>query len=174
MTSFYNKVTNLSLPEAVGIAIISIPSYIIYKDCVKPTLKNTFSNTLHVPHKTSPIQSEEDILESKIRSENLRPGPAFLDSHAYHSRRVERVKSAYSSIWNLVNQNLDLGNQTFKVALAENDRKVLNVCKRLLIDELLTDGYVATVQIKSLFTDSALATSDTENSGDHYFEVNIE
>ena len=149
--SLYNNVTGITLPEAVGIVMIAIPGYILFKD-----LKN------HRCYQSRRLKireietHEEDIIESKIRSESIRPGPPFVDSHQYHLRRVERVKTAYSTAWNLVNQNLDQGNKSFKIAVVEDDLNLLNVVQRLLIEELSTDGYKAAISIDHVLHQSNL------------------
>ncbi len=176
MNSVYNKVTNLSIPEMVGLVIITIPGYIIYKDCIS----HKINHVLHTRKPDVMETQEEDILEAKIRSENFRPGPAFLNSHTYRTRRVERVKAAYTSIYNLVNQNLDLGNQNFRVALSENDKKILNVCRRLLIEELSQDGYSANITIHEMGSgvkdvlSSASIDSETVIQHDFYFDITID
>lgn len=172
--SIYNKTTGLSIPEVVGLVMIAIPGYILYKDCLKTPLKYK----IHELNKIHPdICQEEEIIEAKIRSESLRPGPPFLDSHQYHTRRMERAKSAYSSAWSLVNQNLDLGNKSFKVAVTENDKNILNVVRKLLIDELDIDGYRAVINTYSMdkWSRSDFPTSETDNESkyDFYFDITV-
>lgn len=192
MTSFYEKVTEnvsdkvpLSIAQIVAIACISIPGFFIVKDCVGPKVVDKYHHLRdHVVNDTfsthAPLH-EEDILEAKVKSENLRPGPAFLNAHIYHDRRIERVKNAYTNIWSLVNQNLDSGNRCFKVAATDDDVKILNVVKRLLIDELDRDGYTATVSIHPMVSTAEKvfnvshqdSDADTSKTSDYYFTVNI-
>ena len=190
MTSFYEKITenvsdkvHLSMAQIVAIACISIPGFFIVKECVGPKVAEKYHHIKeHVVNSptftTSAPLHEEDILEAKVKSENLRPGPAFLNSHIYHNRRTERVKAAYTNVWSLVNQNLDSGNRTFKVATTDDDIKILNVVKRLLIDELDQDGYTATISIHPMLSNADKVTvhqSDEEDvkPSNYYLTITI-
>lgn len=186
MSAMYNKVTGITAAQAVGIAAIAIPGYIIYTECKKgktspykvtrkwsETFTDSFNST------TTPTKkafTEEDILEAKIRSENLRPGPAFLDSHSYHNRRTERVKTAYNACWSLVNQNLESGNRQFKVAITENDIHILNVLQRLLVEELGQDGYTAKVKVNPMkrITETGNAKSAVREVEEDEFYLKVE
>jgi hypothetical protein len=154
----YDKVTGITAVQACCIAAIAIPGYLMYTECKAQKVNSSGSWSTKITDtfkteggkKKSAKGHEEDILEAKIRSENLRPGPAFLDAHLYHNRRTERVKTAYTSSWSLVNQNLESGNRHFRVAISENDLHILNVVVRLLVEELGQDGYTAEVSIHPL------------------------
>jgi len=154
----------VSLPEAVGIAMISVPFYLIYRDFFHDKMKHTYCPQSHRP-------SEEHQLCSRIRSESARPGPAFVSSHVYHSRRTERTKDAYKTAYDLVNQNLQSGNRSFKIALTENDVKILNVVRKLLLEELAADGYDSEIGNPIfLQTDN----EDSENNDQYYLEVTVQ
>ena len=185
MNTFYNKIQNVSLPEILGLAIISIPGYIIYKDLAKPNIKKLYNKNSHkIKRLKSDLKNEihqvideeeENSLETKIRAESLRPGPAFVSSSTYNIRRTERVKSAYATIWNLVNQNLDLGNQSFKVTTTENDKRILNVCKNLLLHELKTDGYESSVALHSIYNEDADDNSEeSQTIKNYYLDISID
>ena len=125
----------------VGILLLSIPGYIVLTDSCH---KKIFSKDVFFAKR-----DEEDFIALKLRSESLRPGPPFVQSIIYHNRRTERAKAAYTSAWNLVNQNLDNGNKLFEFTLdEEDDFNILNVVKVLLEEELEIDGYKAKIQIK--------------------------
>lgn len=143
--SLCNRLKDAPISTVAGILLVSIPGYILCKEYVAPNVQKKYEVMSSSMSTTK--MNEEDILESKVKSENLRSGPAFLSHHAYHGRRTDRVKSAYGSVCNLVNQNLDVGNKIFNVAVGEDDPIILNVTKRLLIDELDKDGYIAQVSI---------------------------
>lgn len=184
MSFIYDNVTDkihLDAWKVLGLTLVSIPSYFIIKDCLVPKASATFHNyadNCNRLRSTRPNQ-EEDVLEAKVKSENLRPGPAFLNSHVHHNRRIGRVKSAYTAVWTLVNQNLDLGNRDFKVALTDNDVKILNVVRRLLIDELEQDGYSATISIhlmnNNAWDDNITSHADTDSikPSEYYFDIAI-
>lgn len=168
MNSFLDKLSSFSLPEAVGIVIISIPGYIFYKEVLEQKISET---TLHNNFENL----EESFLESKIRSESLRPGPEFIGSHIYRTRRAERVKSAYNSVWVDVNHNLDMGNRKFNVQIEESDEKILNVVKNLLVQELFNDGYTSQVQVEKTEKEDKQVTDYMKNSdNDFYFNITVE
>jgi hypothetical protein len=174
MSSLYEKISdrlNLSIYQILALGLVSAPSYFIVKDCIIPKFKEKYNNWTCVSLK------EEDILEAKVKSENLRVGPAFVYSHIYHNHRTERAKSAYTAVWSLVNQNLDLGNRIFKVAVADDDIHILNVVRRLLIDELEQDGYSATVTIHPMKNDISVDCDsklpDDTKLFEYYLEISI-
>ena len=178
MTSFYERITDkVTLPGVIGVALVAIPSYIVFKECVAPKVAVKYHNVVDTYSTVAPTK-EEDILEAKVKSENLRAGPAFIYSHVYHNRRTERVKSAYTSVWSLVNQNLDSGNRVFKVAVTDNDVKILNVVRRLLLDELEQDGYSASVTIHQMDNNTVKiqqvnSEDETAQPAEYYLDVAI-
>lgn len=145
--------------------MVSLPGYILCKELSGPTIYEQFER-FNIRQTKKLHDKEEDILEAKIKSENVRSGPAFLDSHVYRSRRTERVKSIYSSIYNIVNHNLDVGNKHFCVSTSEDDRIILNVVKRLLIDELDKDGYTATISVLPVDKDIKYKDQDQDQEFD--------
>jgi len=145
MQSLCNKIKDVDVPCAVTLLLVSVPSYYVVKNHVVPTIKEKYH---HVYTEPIHINKEEDILEAKVKSENIRSGPVFIDSHAYRGRRTERVKEAFNSVCQQVNKNLDSGNRVFKIPVDDDDRIILNVTRRLLLDELSIDGYNATVLVE--------------------------
>jgi hypothetical protein len=163
----YDRFTSITLPDVIGLTLLAIPSYIIFNECVKPKLGRV-AEKVHNKTTHAVSNEEEDILESKIRSDAVRPGPAFLNSHDYHTRRVERCKAAYNTAWSDVNSNLDVGNRQFVISFTENDENILNVVKRLLKDELSIDGYTASIEINQCSTpfSDIVSTSSSSSSSD--------
>lgn len=147
MESICNKIRDMDLSTVAKVLVISVPGYILGKKYIVPVLSKKYTDMKYDLSGTNCINTEEDILEAKVKSENVRSGPAFINAHAYHGRRMERVKNAYVNVCNLVNQNLDLGNKNFFVSVGEDDPIILKVVRRLLIDELDKDGYTAKVDI---------------------------
>lgn len=168
MESLCNRMKDVHITSLATLLLVSIPGYIVCKDYVAPAVLEKY-NTLNTDF--TAVNQEEDILEAKVKSENIRSGPAFLNSHVYHGRRTERVKSAYSSVCHSVNQNLDLGNKVFKVSINEDDRIILNVVRKLLIDELDKDGYSANVSVHKTESWNKIDTvtkQDSDNENQHY------
>src|SRR6478609_3428701 len=173
-----NRIKDAPVTTVAGILLVSVPGYIICKEYIVPTIKHGGCQGYNVICSGTNVIKEEDVLESKVKSENLRSGPAFLNHHTYHGRRTDRVKSAYNSVCNLVNQNLDSGNKTFNVAVEEDDPIILNVTKRLLIDELDKDGYSAMVSIHELdplddIKVTRQSSDENEDKTTYYFSVTI-
>lgn len=173
MESVYNKVKDVKISTAAIILALSVPGYIICKEYVAPCMASQYHTvrTDLISKASSKLNTEEDILEAKVKSENIRSGPAFLNSHAYHNRRTERVKSVYGGICNSVNQNLDQGNKIFQVSVNEDDMVILNVVRRLLLDELDKDGYTARVSIHRTTAESPETDDDVKPKS--YFGVTI-
>jgi hypothetical protein len=169
---------NVTMMQALGIALISVPGFFIVKDYVAPKVNTKYH---HSALSTWCPSREESLLESKVKSENLRAGPAFVYFQSYHNRRTERVKSAYTAVWSLVNQNLDQGNRVFKVAITDDDISIVNVVRRLLIDELTKDGYNANITIHPMNNhngnrDDKIAMyneGDDHKTSEYYFHIFI-
>ena len=142
--NLYNRVSSVTLPQIAGLTLLAIPSYLIYKEHLEG------KHILSKKSKRSKTQKpeEEVILSEKLKSETVRAGPAFLDSHVYHTRRLDRVKTAYNAVWTAVNEALNSGHQTFTVPLQEDDKRIQNVIKDILVEELGTDGYESSVSIQ--------------------------
>src|SRR5689334_21420741 len=157
MESIYSKMKDIKVSTAVILLALSVPGYILCREYAAPCMASKYHA---VRTSSSKLNSEEDILEAKVKSENIRSGPAFLNSHAYHNRRTERVKSVYGNICNSVNENLDQGNKVFQVSVNEDDTVILSVVRRLLIDELDKDGYTARVSIHRITTFDSSASED--------------
>lgn len=170
---------DMKISTAMILLALSVPGYIVCKEYVAPCMSSQYHavrTDLTSRTSNNTISSEEDILEAKVKSESIRSGPAFLNSHAYHNRRTERVKSVYGSICHSVNQNLDQGNKIFQVCVDEDDAVILNVVRRLLIDELDKDGYTAKVSIHRITTIEKTPSEDTsedEIKQKSYFEITI-
>lgn len=145
----YDKISSITFAEIVGILALTIPTCLIVNKCICPKISK-----LCKKDNIKSEMKEEDIIKTKIRSENLRPGPPFIQSHIYHNRRTERAKSAYTNAWEIINHNLDNGNRQFEFSLEdEDDLHILNVVKKLVIEELQIDGYNVKIYINKTPTE---------------------
>lgn len=140
---------------------IGIPGYILYKNS---NCNDDYCNEKRLIKTKIEKNTKVDILSEKVRLNNLRPGPAFVDSQIFHDKRVQRTKDAYTSIWTLVDDNLNRGNSSFSVAITEDDQTILNVVKKLLLEELATDCYSASVK---------LIPSKASDSRQYFFIITI-
>jgi len=167
MESICNKIKDVNVPTVAALLAISVPGYFVCKNYVLPKLERCEALNMHRSH--DKIPSAEDVLEARVRSENIRIGPTFLEHRSYHDRRSERVKSAYSAACDIVNNNLDRGNRCFDVVIEEDDEIVLNVVKRLLTTQLIKDGYVVKVSGNAKLP--TRDSTDTESNEKSRFQV---
>ena len=144
--STFSTTTNLSaipsLPELVGLTIISIPFFRLYTKVSRnfKTHTNIRNTGLHCP------QTEISILKEKVKENDMKIG-GFTNYHEYQKQRVERTKIAYNSTWDFVNRNLDQGNKEFNIRIAETDEKILETVRQLLVEELEVDGYTTDISL---------------------------
>jgi hypothetical protein len=133
---------NLSCSTAAILLAISVPGYVVYKRYISPRItKDQTTETL-----IQSMEEEQNILESKLKLE-MRTKPAYVDPQIYYVRRLERIKSTSRYLYELVNNNLDQGNKQFWIPCDENDPVILNVVRRMLIDELNYNGYTVEVTL---------------------------
>jgi hypothetical protein len=84
---------------------------------------------------------------SKVKSGNIRVGPAFLDKSVYMTKRANRIKTIYDGIYSDVNSRLLEGERQFTIEIADSDEKIMTVIKTILEEELNHDGYSARITV---------------------------
>jgi hypothetical protein len=150
METICDKLRAVHISTLATLALLSVPGYLVYQEYVSPHVTERYTHLHKMKTLKSEYEREEEILVSKIKSENSRSGPAFLNSHAYRIRRIERAKSVYNTLSASVNQNLDNGNKVFYINVEEDDPVIVKVVRQLLIDELNKDGYTTLISVSTI------------------------
>ena len=172
------RITNCTLSEICVATAIAVPSYFLARDVVAPQLKRAYrenQRSLRVRESRTVPCSEEEILRAKVLSENIHPGAPYVDSHVYHTRRTERVKSLYSSCHTAVNDNLEQGNRVFDIAIYDSDEKIVNVTRRLLLEQMALDSYDVRIEqhVCSDCDELLFGLNDEEKSAKFYFHITV-
>jgi len=113
-------------------AIMALPGIMLYdkfRDCARQFHQ---------------IDIEEDILTDVLTCDK-RLVPDFVPSSTYKSLRTERAKTVLSELGGIINQNLENGNREFEIHVSDPDQHIIQVVKRLLIQQLKEQGYVVTM-----------------------------
>lgn len=127
-----------NLQDFIGVAIVALPGILLFdklKGC--PYV---------VSHEQRQTDIEEDILTDVLTCDK-RLCPKFVPSSTYKSLRTERAKTALSELGGIINQNLEVGNREFDIHVSDPDRHIVEVVRRLLLEQLNEQGYAVRISM---------------------------
>lgn len=127
------------LQDFIGMAIVALPGILLFDK-----LKDGSQAFIH--HEKYPMDVEEDILTDVLTCDK-RLCPEFVSSSTYKSLRTERAKTALTELGGIINQNLENGNREFDMHVSDPDKHIVEVVRRLLIQQLNEQGYAVKITL---------------------------